>query len=149
MSVEMEWSSYVDSIVNTYNVIAWPAASRSEVDSSMAILRIMDIDFRCFYLCANGINLEWFTIFPCISPPFAPSHSLRDVNDPSTTTYLGSDKDMLARFCVFASIGDGIAAYDRTDGSIWYEDGCELVQTNLSLRQFISVCIKDVIESRY
>jgi hypothetical protein len=57
---------------------------------------------------------------------------------------LGGDPDLLRRFLVFADIGNGFAAIDRGDGSIWYEEASdeEIRQTDLNLREFVEVMVR-------
>jgi hypothetical protein len=53
------------------------------------------------------------------------------------------DKSILNRFLVFADIGGTrCALFDRTDGSIWFEDEEQLSRTDMSLFEFIDALLQ-------
>lgn len=55
---------------------------------------------------------------------------------------MGGDPDLLRRFLVFADIGSGFAALDRSDGSIWFQEvGDDLFQTDLSFWEFVETMV--------
>jgi len=66
-----------------------------------------------------------FKVYRAFDPdaPTKTWDSIQRANDPAKTDALRSDPDLLRRFLVFADIGDGFAAIDRQDGTVWSEDG--------------------------
>lgn len=44
--------------------------------------------------------------------------------------------EFLQRFQIFADCSGGFAAFDRTDGSIWYSEGDDLHQVDVNLGFF-------------
>lgn len=102
---------------------------------------------REFYQSFNGLTSGWFALL-AVENPDDIKHTwdgIQRANDPLKTKYLDGDTALLQRFLVFAHL-DALqcAAYDRSDGSIWYEQESELVQTDLSLEQFIETCLREV-----
>jgi hypothetical protein len=71
--------------------------------------------------------------------------SLERANDPEKTRALGGDPSLLGRFLVFADIGNGHALWDRTDGSIWFEEAGDdqVRQTDLDLPRFIELMVRN------
>lgn len=68
-------------------------------------------------------------------------------NDPHQTAFLGDDENLLKRFLVFASLDAGnCAVFDRAGDTIWHEEEGELLQTSLSLSDFIETLLREVTE---
>ena len=103
---------------------------------------------RDFYTITNGLQHEWFRI-PPLYDPANPKHtwdSLQRANDPEHSKFL-SNIELSSEYLIFAEIsGPDFAAILRNDESIWFSEGKELYQTDLSLTEFISVCLKEVDE---
>ena len=98
-----------------------------------------------FFRSSNGLSSEWFKVFPIYdkSDPKRTWDSLEAVNS-SKSRFFGGDLEFMKRFLVFADIGGGrCAAFDRLDGTIWFEED-ELHQTNLSLEEFIETSLREV-----
>ena len=142
-----DWTEYLHQIVHNHNVICWPPPSSE--DSRKSLLQLAPNNayetlFE-FYKYTNGLNVRWLTIFPCTNVPPTPAVKLLDANDIYLTSYLGGSEELLEIFVVFADIGDeAVAVIDRRDGTIWYEEDGELVQTDLSLQSFISTCLMEM-----
>ena len=96
-------------------------------------------DFTEFYKNMNGLNYGWFKILPISNPDDIKRtwDSLEKANNANSSKFT-VEEPFLDRFVVFAEIGAGkFAAYDKSDGSIWFESEQELHQTNLGLGKFI------------
>ena len=101
---------------------------------------------RDLYLLSNGLRCRSFTLFPVFDPdaPKKTWESIQRANDLSQTDALGGDPDLLERFLVFADIGNGFAAFDRQDETIWFEEGeGELARTDLRLQEFVAVMLEN------
>ena len=95
----------------------------------------------------NGLACRSFRLLSVFDrdQPKKSWESLQRANDPKTTEALGGDQELLARFLVFADIGGGVAVWDRTEGSIWFEEtrDDQLRQTDLSLRDFVETMVRN------
>jgi hypothetical protein len=122
--------------------------SVEEIDRQLAALKVEISDLREFYLLTNGLDKEWFQIFPLVDAANIKKtwESLSRANTLGETPYLRNHPELLERFLVFASISGGnCAVLDRTDQSIWFqEDG--LHQTDFSLYEFIETELREVAE---
>jgi hypothetical protein len=97
----------------------------------------------------NGLSLEWFRILPIkdIRDLKETWDDLERANDPKASKFLSRSPDLLNRFLIFAEIGGSkCAAFERTDDTIWYEGADEMVQTDLKLRGFLEISMKEVQE---
>lgn len=102
-----------------------------------------------FYKITNGLSAGSFKILPVVDAADIKRtwDSVQRANDAGSTKFLARSSELLKRFIVFAEIGPGrAAAFDRTDGSIWYEEDAELRQTNLSLEGFIETVLREIAE---
>jgi hypothetical protein len=100
------------------------------------------------YVAFNSVRLNWFAVLPIFNPDDVKNtwDSLERANS-ERSAYLEADPGLLERFLVFADIGDGAcAAMERATGVIWYEEGDELVETPLSLPEFIETGLKEASE---
>ncbi len=122
--------------------------SDEEIEAQLNALRVDLPALKAFYKVTNGLEEDWFCIFPLKDSANSKKtwNNLERANDVNRTEYLREHPELLERFIIFASIGGGnCAVFDRTDGSIWYqEDG--LHQTDLSLFDFISTELREVKE---
>jgi hypothetical protein len=121
-----------------------PARIEDIVDAEQAIGPIPR-DLRAIYQTTNGLRCRSFSLFPVFeaSDPKATWESVQRANDPSTTGALGGNQALLAKFVVFADIGNGFAAMDRIDGTIWFEESGspDLTQTDFTVMAFIETMI--------
>lgn len=102
-----------------------------------------------FYAVSNGLQYEWFRIPPIHDPANVKQtwDSLQRVNDPGASKFLRGEPELLQRFLIFAELsGPECAVIQREDGSIWITENEELHQTELEIIEFISTCIREVIE---
>lgn len=106
-------------------------------------------DLWDFYARTNGLDSGWLKVLPLADATTIKRtwDSLQRANDPSKTAYFGGDEELLHRFLIFAAL-DAVrcAAFDRSDGTIWYEEDGELQQTDLNLSDFIELCLREVRE---
>jgi len=96
---------------------------------------------------SNGLVCRSFRLFSAFDSeqPRKTWESLQRANDPSKTQALGGDRELLARFLVFADIGAGVAVWDRTQRSIWFEEtrDDQLRQTFFTLRDFVETMVRN------
>ena len=103
-------------------------------------------DLKELLRITNGVSAHSFKLFPVLDRNDVRStwESLQRVNDPTTTSYLANDADLLRRFLVFSDIGGGdCAVIDRKDQSIWYEEDGDLHQTDLDVVSFVEASLKE------
>ena len=104
--------------------------------------------FSDLYAFTNGFTHAWFRILPIEDSGNLKKtwDSLQRANDPSRSKYFHCNPDILKRFMVFAEISGGnCAILDRTDMTIWYQEG-DLHQTNMSILEFIITEFREVEE---
>ena len=104
--------------------------------------------FLELYLITNGLSHEWFRILPIEDPSNIKStwDSIQKANEADKSKF-ELDEEFLSRFVAFAEIGVGeCAVFDKTDGSIWFEENEELQKTDMDLTDFIETCLKEVEE---
>ncbi|UUZ48783.1 SMI1/KNR4 family protein [Massilia sp. B-10] len=98
------------------------------------------------YEVTNGLEYEWFKVLPIHDEKNVKRtwDSLEKANR-SDSSRFNVDDGFLGTYLVFAEIGAGAcAAFDRRDGTIWYEDEDELHQTDLDLAGFLEASLKEV-----
>jgi hypothetical protein len=147
MSSKTDWTHFLDVLVDAHNAILWPAGSERAVLEELTQYNLGDSihDFVSIYTHTNGFCIRWLTFFACVEEPGSPTMSLHDVNKHDASPYFDGNPAILDRFFVFADIGNNSAAVlDRADGSIWYESDGELAQTDLTLMDFITTCLRDM-----
>jgi hypothetical protein len=101
------------------------------------------------YKVTNGLDAGVFKLLPVEDSLDIKRtwDSIQRANDPRRTRFLGRSSELLDRFIVFADIGVGRAGVvDRNDGSVWYEDGIELRQTNLRLKEFVELNLREIAQ---
>lgn len=144
-----DWTTFVKSMVDQYSINTRRVAAPELVKAAAIELGFKTLDIFGLYSVTNGLSLDPVEVFPIEDPKDVRNtwRGVRRVNDPSTTSNLGGDQDLLKRFFVFAHIGGGCcAAIDREDGSLWYEEAGEFHQTTLSTAEFIDACLKEASE---
>ena len=141
------WKEIVKRLKGKYGVELEPPLDEDNIRSVVEGLELGK-EFVDFYIVTNGLSLGWFRVLPIQDRSRTKKtwDSLQRANDPKTTKY-DLDEQFLERFTAFADIGAReCAVYDKTDGTIWYEEGQEYHQTNLSLEGFIELCLKEATE---
>ena len=126
-----------------------PPASEELIAGAEMSLGPLPVLLRDLLQQTNGLVCRSFCLYPVFDPsrPKKTWESIQRVNDPRTTRALAADADLLKRFLVFADIGNGFAAMDRNDGTIWFEEesGSSFDQIDLDLREFVEVMITNAV----
>ncbi|HEX2835649.1 MAG TPA: SMI1/KNR4 family protein [Thermoanaerobaculia bacterium] len=101
-------------------------------------------DLRALYSITNGVVAANVEILPLFDRGELKRtwESLERANDVATSDYV-DDAEFLKRFLIFADLGGGFAAFDRTDGTIWYSEDDDLHQVDVDLRQFLDLLLKE------
>ena len=140
-----EWVSGLKDV--SHDVEFLPPATPAVIAEAERAIGDLPQDLKELLTLTNGLICRSFRVFSAFDPqqPKKTWESLQRANDPGKTQALGGDRVLLGRFLVFADIGGGAAAWDRTDGSIWFEEtrGDELRQTDLSLRTFLETMCRN------
>lgn len=124
-----------------------PPVGTERLREAEAALGQLPSDLRSLYSFCNGLSSGWFAVLPLFDADRlkATWDSAERANNPSTTRFLARSRDLLARFLVFATIGGNeCAVIERTDGSIWFEQGADLHRTDFDLTEFIEACLREV-----
>lgn len=138
----------LSSLMRHHRVRVLRPLALEEIDRQLEALRVDMADLREFYSVTNGLEKDWFQMFPLTDTANIKKtwNSLSRANTPGQTLYLRDHPELLERFLVLASISGGnCALLDRTDLSIWFQAG-GLHQTNLSLYEFIETEFREVEE---
>jgi len=126
-----------------------PPASLAVIDEAERALGGVPPELKELLKITNGLVCRSFRLFSVFDHTRTKKtwDSLQRANDTEKTNALGGDKDLLSRFLVFADIGNGFAVWDRTDGTIWFEENGsqDLVQTDLSLREFVELMVINAV----
>ena len=141
-------SSKFGALLETYNVRVQTPVPVDEVERQLAQLNANFPDLREFYAFTNGLDKDWFRVFPLEDKSNLKKtwDSLGRANDPAKTRYLREHAELLDSFLVFAEISGGnCALLDRNDKSIWYQDQ-GLHQTDMSLIDFLQAEFLEVSE---
>lgn len=142
----MDWISSLNQVSADVELSS-PADAAVIVEAELAVGELPS-ELKALLERSNGISCRSFHLFPAYDRkrPQKTWESIQRANKPGSTHALGGDPDLLTRFLVFADIGGGFAAWDRTDGSIWFEElgGEDLRQTDLSLREFVETMVRNV-----
>lgn len=143
----MALSEKIDDLKKKYGFKTIKPLSREVIEGLVSILGL-NAAFLELYLITNGLSHGWFRILPIEDPSNIKDtwDSIQKANDADKSKF-ELDEDFLNRFVVFAEIGAGeCAVFDRTDGSIWFEEDEELQKTDMDLAYFIETCLKEVEE---
>lgn len=148
MTIEAtEWDSQLREWGNRFAIKSYSPARPSAIEKIEMDIGPLPTELRSFYCHSNGLVSDWFLVLP-IEDETNRKHTwdgIRRANSSDKTPALGGDAKLLARFLVFARIGEGkFAVIDRTTGCIWYEENGDLVQTSLALVDFIETCLREV-----
>ena len=125
-----------------------PASEDLIVRAEASIGPLPEASSRGFLLQSNGLVCRSFCMYPVFDPARREAwESIQRANDPGATRALAADAELLKRFLVFADIGDGFSAIDRSDGTIWFEEGGgeSFDQVDLAFREFIKVMITNAL----
>jgi hypothetical protein len=141
----MEWLSSLQAVSPDVELL--PPAGTAVIAEAEHLLGELPGELKDVLARANGLVCRSFRLLSAFDrdQPKKTWESLQRANDPSTTRALGGDPDLLARFLVFADIGGGFAAWDRVQGSIWFEEAHdeELCHTDLSLSEFVETMVRN------
>jgi len=141
----MEWTLLLQRWRQEFGVRVRKPLPADSVRRVLTQVECQHDELNAFYCVTNGMSSEWFEIFPMFDDRDK-KHTWQNivrVNDPAKTCFL--QPELLPRFLIFAGISGGkVAVIDRTDGSVWNEDGDQLCQTILSLADFIETCLREV-----
>ena len=121
---------------------------RKDIMDALITFLGLNAPFLDLYLFSNGLTHEWFKVLPIEDPENLKKtwDSIQKANDLSKSKF-DVDQDFLNRFVIFAEIGAGeCAVFDKTDGTIWFEQSGELHKTDLDLEGFVEICLKEVKE---
>ena len=143
----IEFAAHLRSVLAQHGVRVHPPLNADEIAQQLAALHVESAVLAEFYGITNGVEKDWFRIFPLedLRNVKGTWDSLLRVNG-TKTPYLRDHPELLERFLVVASISGGnCAVLDRTDGRLWYQDE-ELHQTDLDLLEFIRVELREVDE---
>jgi len=140
----VEWIALLQSWTSQYGCRLLPPVAPALLSEIERTLGPFPMDLRDFYAASNGLNADSLRILPIEFQDDMKRtwDGLKRANDPNKTRFLGQDPGLLKRFLVFAVLpGQCAVALDRDDGSIWYEEGDELNQTDLGLAEFIGTSL--------
>ena len=139
------WSETVKKLQVKYEVELLPPKDSKSVELIIKKLGLGD-EFIDFYNATNGLTSGWFSMLPIRDDSNIKRtwDSLERANAPKASKFELTG-DFLERFVAFAAVGlNECALYDKSDGSIWYEEDNEFHQTDLSLEEFVELCLKEV-----
>jgi len=125
----------------------FPPASPDIILATEKLVGPLQVELVELLRCSNGLACRSFRLFSAFDRKHIKKtwESLERANDPDKTAALTGDAEFLARFLVFADIGNGFAYFDRSDWSIWFSesDDHELRQTTFSFREFIETMTRN------
>jgi hypothetical protein len=141
----MEWVQKLRDVSRDVEFL--PAASAAVINEAERVVGELPTELKELLAYSNGLVCRSFRLFSAFDrdQPKKTWESLQQVNNPQKTRALGGDRDLLARFLVFADIGGGFAVWDRTDNSLWFEEthDADLRQTDLSLIAFVETMVRN------
>jgi hypothetical protein len=143
----LNWMQQIDAWRALAALKIFPPASEASLEDARQLVKDLPIVLEGLYRASNGLSAGAFKLLPIYDPSDVKRtwDSIQRANDARATRFLGRSSQILERFIVFADIGVGRAgAFDRTDGSIWFEDEDQLRQTNLSLDRFIEANLREI-----
>lgn len=144
-----EWVQKIDSWRRIVPIKTFPPASELSREKARRQVVGLPAALEELYAVTNGLSAGSFKILPLEDTADIKRtwDSVQRANDAQSTKFLARSPELLKRFVVFADIGVGQAAvFDRTDGSIWYEESGELRQTDLSLEAFVESVLREIAE---
>jgi len=145
----MDVQEWLDELRRLYpDITLIPPADEDVIDEATKALGSLPKEITLLLGATNGLSCRSFRLYSAFDRANAKKtwESLQRANDPGKTSALGANPDLLQRFLVFADIGNGYAAWDRENGSIWFEQqGSEqLRETDLSFWEFIETMVRNV-----
>ena len=145
----MTWNDFMQQLRGSYDFRQRKPVSSDLVSKALNGLGLANPDLKEFYRATNGLSFEWFTVFAIEDPNDIKRtwKGLGWANALEKTSYLNRSEELLRRFVVFADIGDSkVGVIDRKDNSIWFEENGKLHQTDLGLREFVELGLKEAAE---
>lgn len=122
-----------------------PPAAADVLDETERQVGRLPAELRALLASANGVTCRSFRILSAYDQKYPKKtwDSIQRANDAKKTQALAGDPALLERFLVFADIGGGFAAWDRSTGTIWYEEkgDQELKETDLTFEQFVRMML--------
>jgi hypothetical protein len=144
-----DWAQQIELWREIAPLKTFPPAGKESFDAARAQVNGLPAALQEFYGTTNGLVAGSFIVLPLEDPTDIRRtwDSIQRANDPKATKFLAQSAELLGRFIVFADIGVGqAAAFDRTDGSIWYEEDGKMRQTDLSLDAFVGTVLREISE---
>lgn len=144
----MNWLEFLGGMAELYRFRRLPPAPESDIEATVSLLRMSNIDLESFYRSTNGIFANWFIVLPIETQMDRKRtwDGIKRANDRARFSTDTALEMLFERFLIFSRIGGGKSAViDRLDSSIWYEEDGLLRQTNLSLAEYIEVCLKEAV----
>lgn len=144
------WLQRIDGWRAGASIKSFPPASAASVENAQRQIDGFPEALKSFLETTNGLLVGPFKLLAVedVKDIKRTWDSIQRANDPKASRFLARSSQLLERFIVFADVGAGrAAAFDRTDGSIWYEEGSELRQTDLTLEGFIEYLVREASSS--
>lgn len=144
------WIRLLDSWRVLTSIRTYAPASAASLSLMREHLKDLPAVLEDFYKTTNGLMAGSLKVLPVEDSADMKRtwDSIQRANDPQLTRFLGRSAQLLGRFIVFADIGVGRAgAFDREDGSVWYEEEGQLRHTDLSLDGFLEANLREIAES--
>lgn len=146
----MSWAETFDVWRSSCNsLVTYPPVVLHEVEKLKVDIPDIPQELLSLYLASNGLRIGTAQVLPAEAKSSVKRtwDSIQRANSPSTSRFFDGDPDFFSRFIVFAEIGAGEAAvFDRTDGSIWYENEEHLKMTSFTLQDFLQALVKEAAE---
>lgn len=145
----VDWKQKIQSWHKITQLRTFPPVSDALLNEARARVSDFPAELEELYKVTNGLTAGPFKILPIEDRTDLKRtwDSLQRANKPDATRFLSRSQQLLDQFIVFADIGLGrAAAYDRREGSIWYEEEGQLRQTDLALDDFVEASLRDIAE---
>ena len=143
----MTWIEIISKLEKTFEFKTVNPVSKDFIEAVIKTLGLSQ-EFVRFFVVTNGLSYEWFRILT-IEDSKNIKHtwdSIQKANNVEKSKF-DVDEEFLDRFVIFAEIGGGACAvFDKSDGSIWYEENGNLNRTDLSLAKFIETSLLEVTD---
>ena len=128
-------------------VITYPGLDIAQIEAQESLLGAFPKQLKQLYVASNGIDLEWFKIYPVENRRDIKRtwNSISRANNPEKSKYLHGETEFLSRFLIFAELsGPDFAVIDRNDSSLWYSKDEKLNQLDIDLFSFIETVVEEV-----
>jgi hypothetical protein len=144
-----DWNKFISDARQVHGIRTRKGATDGLIDAFDQKHGPLPKELKKLLMVTNGLSLGWFRVLPIKDDQELKGtwDDLERANNINTSRFLSRDPNLLDRFFVFAEIGGTrSAAFDKKDGTIWYEEDNEMVQTDLNLEDFIQLSLKEVKE---